>query len=168
MTAQEWIDRLGLVPHPEGGFFCETWRSAGTVPGAALPAAFGGDRSLATAILYLLRAGDFSAFHRLRSDELWFFHDGADLEIHHLVAGRGHLVTRLGVGPAAGPQAILPAGEWFAARLAQPASPDAFVLVGCVVAPGFDFADFDMARRDDLAREFPGCEEIVVELTRDL
>ncbi len=163
-TAEHWIERLGLAPHPEGGFYRETWRSAETyafAPGAR----WGGDRAFATSIHYLLRAGERSCLHRIASDELWFFHAGSPLTVHQLDASGAASSFTLGAAP---PREVLssvvPAGAWFGALL-EDAQPEAFALVSCVVAPGFDFADFALASRDELVARFPRARALIERLT---
>lgn len=132
MTADEVVRLLGLQPHPEGGFYRETFRSP----------APDGARAASTAIYYLLRAGDVSAWHRVvDADEVWHHYAGAPLELT-LSDGRRRSSVRLGADLTAGerPQAVVPAGVWQAAR-----PMGGWVLVGCTVAPGFDFSGFEMA-----------------------
>jgi uncharacterized protein len=132
-------EQLDLQPHPEGGWFRETWRSPVTVN----PPGYGGARSAATAIYFLLCPGEQSAWHVVRSDELWLWHTGGPLILRLGGAaaepGSGPVIT-LGADVSAGqrPQAVVPGGAW---QCAEPAA-DTPVLVSCVVAPGFDFADF--------------------------
>jgi predicted cupin superfamily sugar epimerase len=131
LTAEEVIHLLGLKPHPEGGFYRETFREAAS-----------------TAIYFLLREGDVSAWHRMQNAaEAWHYYAGAPLELT-TSTGRGRTVIRLGPDLAAGevPQAIVPAGVWQTARLAS-GSPGSsgWILVGCTVAPAFKFTNFDMA-----------------------
>lgn len=159
--AREIRDRLRLLPHPEGGAYREVFRSPAIVshPLTAAP------RNAATAIYYLLEAGDFSAFHRVCSDETWHLYDGGPLELH-LIDGNGdHRMVLLGADVIAGqvPQFTIPAGTLQAARPA-PQAPHA--LCGCTVAPGFDFADFEMPPRRDLLAAHPGLAEIIHALTR--
>jgi uncharacterized protein len=157
-----WARGLGLQPHPEGGFFAETWRSPVTVPATVLPPGYDGDRSLATSILFLLLPGQRSAWHVVRSAELWLHQRGGPLMLSlggDDPAGpaggdavREHL---LGTEPQAGqsPQLLVPPGHWQSARSAT----DEPVLVGCVVAPGFDFADFRLSGESgDEAGDEPG------------
>lgn len=160
MTAAEWIAGLGLQPHPEGGWFRETYRSPETVAADALPGRFGGRRSFSTAILFLLRRGERSAFHRLAADELWHFHCGGALELVVIHPDGRREDVRLGCRAARGErlQAAVPAGAWFAAR---PAGRSAYGLVGCTVAPGFDFADFEMADPEALSARFPDHAAII-------
>ncbi len=138
----DWAADLGLIAHPEGGFYAETWRTEQTVPGSALPASYGGDRAGATGIYFLLAAGQHSAWHVVRSDELWLWHRGAPVVLR--LGGSGAepgAITEIRLGPdiAAGqrPQVRVPGGVWQATRPVQDA-----VLVSCVVSPGFDYADF--------------------------
>lgn len=163
-TVQSLIQNLHLQPHPEGGYYGETYRSNTIISKPALPNGFGGDRVFSTAIYYLLQAGDFSAFHRIKSDELWHFYEGVGLHIYTLHAGRAKLLklgSPLNEGYAY--QQLVPAGTWFAA---QPAAEHGFTLAGCTVSPGFDFSDFEMAKRDDLLKEFPEQAEWILKLTR--
>ncbi len=157
-----------MQPHPEGGFYRETYRAAESVPAAALPERFGGERVFSTAIYFLLRGDEFSALHRIRSDELWHFYLGSRLEVVEITPGGELRVTRLGNDVAAGevPQAVVAAGHWFGARLGSPRPPEAYALVGCTVAPGFDFADFEMAERADLLAACPRHESIIRTMTR--
>jgi hypothetical protein len=124
--ADDLIKRLGLEPHPEGGYFRETFRDETR-----------GGRACSTAILFLLKAGEVSRWHRVDAAEVWHFHRGAPLELKI-----GMSVTLLGADIAAGefPQAVVPAGQWQAAR-----SLGDYTLVGCTVAPGFEFSGFEMA-----------------------
>ena len=144
----------------------ETYRAAGTIAGNALPNGFAGDRVFSTAIHYLLPAGQVSMLHRIRSDELWHFHMGDALEVIDITPDGALTTTVLGHDVAAGEtlQSVVPAGRWFGARLARPAE-DAFALVGCTVAPGFDFADFEMADRDAILNAFPQHRAIITAMT---
>ena len=159
------IGQYGLQPHPEGGFYAETYRSSGSIPGTALPAEFVGERNFSTAIVYLLEENDFSALHRLRQDEVWHFYLGGSLRVV-MISPEGELSEiTLGRNGAAGDavQAVIPAGCWFGAR---PTEGAAFSFVGCTVAPGFDFADFELAKRSDLLEKFPDLEAIILSFTR--
>ena len=153
-AATDLIAALGLQPHPEGGFYRETYRAGEVIPNAGLPARFHGPRSHATAIYYLLRAGDRSKLHRIKSDEVWHFYEGDALTII-AISPNGQLIeTTLGRDFLAGqvPQHVVPAGYWFGCL---PARNTAFTLAGCTVAPGFDFADFELADRTTLLAAFP-------------
>jgi len=165
MTADDWIAALHLQPHPEGGCFAESYRADETMPAAALPARYGGARAFSTAIYFLLRSGEISALHRLKSDELWHFYAGSPLRVSYLTPA-GELVERdLGCAPQEGqlPQMAVPRGCWFGSRVP---GPDTYALVGCTVAPGFDFADFEMAARADLLAQYPQHRRLIETLTR--
>ncbi len=163
--AQYWIDRLDLEPHVEGGYFKETYRSVEHIDKHALPERFNGDRSFCTAIYFLLQNNDFSAFHRINQDELWHFYIGDPLIIHIIDWRGNYSQIKLGMKLDNGEvfQALVPWGSWFGANLQ---SRDSFALVGCTVAPGFDFADFEIAERDVLVNLFPEHRQIIEQLTR--
>lgn len=162
-TAQEWIEKLDLQPHPEGGFFRETYRAGETIEAPALPERFGGDRAHSTAIFFLLRAGDVSALHRIQADEMWHHYDGGPLLIHVIDREGRHTAHRLGKDPAAGelPQLVVPHGLLFGS---EPAPGTDFALVGCTVSPGFDFADFEMPPRTELAAQYPQHADFIARL----
>lgn len=162
-----WVRRLGLVPHPEGGWYAETHRSARAWPAEALGPAFGGPRAAITSIHYLLERGDFSTFHRLAAEELWYHQGGADLLLHELRPDGTHGTRRLGGRPSGEglPQLAVPPGTWFAAE-PDPDDPLPWVLCGCAVAPGFDFADFAMGEREALRAGWPSAEGLILRLTR--
>ncbi len=161
----QYIQHLGLLPHPEGGFYKETYRCANTLPASALSINGNGERNLSTAIYFLLEAGNFSAFHRIQSDELWHFYTGDALEVIEIDKNGVLKVTALGHAVKQGEvfQYLVPAHTWFASRVKKGGS---FSLVGCTVAPGFDFADFELANREDFIQTFPQHEKIIGELTR--
>jgi predicted cupin superfamily sugar epimerase len=163
-SATYWIENLKLLPHPEGGYYREVYRATEVIPHSALPQRFAGARAFATSIYYLLEQGDFSAFHRIHSDETWHFYAGGALEIFMLGEGAPSSIT-LGADVAQGQhlQFTVPAGAWFASR---PKPESAYSLVGCTVSPGFDFNDFTMADRRELSREFPQALQIIESLTR--
>jgi predicted cupin superfamily sugar epimerase len=163
--AQRWIEQLGLVLHPEGGHYREVYRSAEVVPRAALPPRFGGDRAFCTAIYFLLQGEDFSALHRIKQDEVWHFYDGAGLTVHVLDQGGAYSSLRLGRNLDAGerPLGVVPAGRLFGASVSDGRS---WSLVGCTVAPGFDFTDFELPRRDELCRLYPQHRALIERLTR--
>lgn len=164
--ATYWVKRLRLEPHPEGGYFRQTYRSEITIAREALPAGFGGDRAASTAIYFLLEGKKFSAFHRLRSDEVWHFYIGATVSVHVIDTSGKYSLIILGSDPEAGQvlQAVVPAGCWFASHVWDWKS---YALVGCTVAPGFDFEDFEMGKREDLVAEFPQHREVIQRLTRE-
>ncbi|MEW4569582.1 cupin domain-containing protein [Tautonia sp. JC769] len=163
--ATYWIDRLGLQPHPEGGYFRETYRAQDTIEAGAVGGRFAGPRSTSTSIYFLLTAESFSSLHRMKSDEVWNFHAGSSLTVHVIDPGGAYQSHRVGLDLEAGqePQAVVSAGAWFGASVDEPGG---YALVGCTVAPGFDFADFELADREMLAREFPQHEKLIRRLTR--
>lgn len=164
-TAQDWIDRLHLQPHPEGGYFRETYRAPLILPRSALTA-HGGDRTVSTAIYFLLAGDEFSAFHRIRSDELWHFYAGSTLIVHVITPDGDYQQLLLGSDAENGEsfQAVVAAGCWFGSSLRHP---NTYALVACTVAPGFDFADFEMAKREELIAHYPQHLDIIQRLTRN-
>lgn len=165
-SAQYWIDKLSLIPHPEGGYYRETYRSELSIAREALPPQFTGPRLVSTAIYFLLAGDNFSAFHRLRSDELWHFYAGSPLTVHVVDPDGAYSEIQLGNDPDAGAvlQAAVRAGRWFGSRVRDPKT---FALAGCTVAPGFDFADFEMGKRAELVQLYPRHRKLIESLTRD-
>ncbi|GAB4037745.1 cupin domain-containing protein [Spirosoma gilvum] len=164
MTAAYYVQAFNMAPHPEGGYYAETYRSSETIAREALPSRFGGERSFCTAIYFLLEQQHFSAFHRIKSDEIWHFYAGGPLEVFIINPDGSLRLIRLGNNPERGEvfQDVVPAGCWFGSK---PAEGTEFSLVGCTVAPGFDFADFEMANRNQLLQEFPQHSDVIERLT---
>ncbi len=164
-SAQYWIDKLNLIAHPEGGYYRETYRSDLSIAREALPPQFTGSRLVSTAIYFLLEGDNFSAFHRLRSDELWHFYAGSTIVVHVIEPDGGCSEIHLGSDAEAGEvfQAVVKAGRWFASRVRDPQS---FALAGCTVAPGFDFADFELGKRSELTKLYPQHRKLIEQLTR--
>lgn len=164
-----YIDRLELQAHPEGGYFKESYRSDEILRKADLPDRFSGDRNMATAIYFMLTADNFSAFHRIRSDETWHFYQGAPIRVHvlHDAGKLESIVLGRNLEKDQHLQFTVPANTWFASEMLADASDD-FALAGCTVAPGFDFADFEMADRAALLEEYPEHRETIERLTRTL
>jgi len=163
-TPEYWIEHLRLLPHPEGGYYRETYRSREEIPGDGLPPRFKGYRSISTAIYFLLTAKDRSVFHRIKSDEAWHFHDGGPLNIY-VFNERGLAMHTLGPNPEKGHelQIVVPANRWFGAMTTGDGK---YTLTSCTVAPGFDFQDFEIADRNQLLAEFPGEKELIIKLTK--
>lgn len=163
--ASYWIEKLQLTSHVEGGAFREVYRSELTLPRTVLPLFFQGDRNASTHIYFLLAQGQFSAFHRIAGDELWHFYFGDPLivyEINH----NGRMITHLlGTDPTKGQSfhTVIKAGSWFASA---PAAGSEYALVGCTVAPGFDFEDFELAEREALATQYSEHAAVIRQLTR--
>lgn len=153
--AARWVRELELAPHPEGGWYRETYRSPDAIPGIG--------RNVSTAIYFLLEQGNFSAFHRIRSDEMWHFHHGDGVDIHVIDPDGAYQRLMLGVAGGRQPQAVVPAGCWFASEVTQGGS---YALVGCTVAPGFDFADFELADGIELAARYTHHAQLIRRLTR--
>lgn len=164
LSADDVIRLLKLAPHPEGGHFAEVFRSALPVQSESHPS----ERAASTAIYFLLKAGEFSALHRVRSDEVWHHYGGDPLDLHALDEAE-HRLIRLGGDLAQGerPSAVIPANVWQAARVTEASgSAHGFSLCGCTVAPGFDFADFEMPSREQLLTRLPQHDAWVRALTR--
>jgi predicted cupin superfamily sugar epimerase len=165
MTVDDIVKLLGLAPHPtEGGYFVETHRTAERTAADALPGRYGGDRAHGTAIYYLLTPDTFSALHRLTSDEVFHFYLGDPVEQLQLFPDGGGRAVVLGTDLAAGhrPQQVVPRGVWQGARLR---AGGAFALLGCTVAPGFDFADYEHGARDALTAAYPDFAATIALLT---
>jgi len=162
--ADYWIEKLNLQPHPEGGYFRETYRAPGKMRGDPQGSGVSSDRPFSTAIYFLLKGPEVSKFHRLRSDEIWHFYEGNSL-ILYVIDAMGRLST-LGLGPDAERdehfQAIVRAGCWFGAEVTNSES---YSLVGCTVAPGFDFDDFELGRRETLLLDYPAYRDVIIKLT---
>ena len=163
LTAQQIIDQYKLLPHPEGGWYKETYRSEEAIKVDALPDRFTGDRSLSTAIYFLLEQGNFSAFHRIKSDECWHFYAGRRLDIYVIHPSGKFEIIPLGNNAGEHFQWVVPANCWFASR---PAKDTAFSFVGCTVSPGFDFADFEMADATELSKQYTQHAHFIEELCR--
>ena len=166
MTAEELKAMLGLEPLPaEGGYYAETYRSPLYLPADALPAAYTGTRHASTAIYYLLTPDTFSALHRLPGDEVYHFYLGDPIDLVELHADGRATTTRLGPDLRAGQrvQHVVAGGTWQGSRLARGG---AWALLGTTMAPGFDFADFEPADADALARQYPAYAEWIDALTR--
>lgn len=165
MTAADLVKKYEMLPHPEGGWYKETYRSNELINGIALPERFSENRSFSTAIYFLMENGNFSGFHRIKSDECWHFYAGQTLLVY-VINNTGNLdIIRLGNNIELGEcfQYVVPANCWFASR---PANESEFSFVGCTVAPGFDFADFELAVADNLSLEYPQHKSIIDSLCR--
>lgn len=165
ISASELVNKYQLQPHPEGGWYAQTYRSAETIPASGLPARFGAGRVFSTAICFLLEEGNFSAFHRIKSDEVWHFYAGGPLHIYVLQLNGELTVATLGDDIMNGQQFqyVVPAGCWFAS---EPAPGTAFSFVGCTVAPGFDFADFELAGKAALGNAYAQHKKLIERLCR--
>lgn len=153
MNAQEWIRRLNMTQHPEGGWYAESFRDVRIIE----------DRNASTAIYFLLEEGVPSHFHQIRSAEMWHFYCGDPLIVHEL-SEKGYTQHKVGSNWDSGEsfQAVIPAYSWFGAE-----TTGAYSLVGCTVAPGFSFQDFTLAKRGDLIKRYGEHTELIERLTRD-
>ncbi|WNJ16335.1 cupin domain-containing protein [Pontibacter sp. G13] len=164
--AAYWIDKLNLQAHPEGGFYSEIYRSEDKIQPTGLPERFTESRSAATAIYFLLTGDTFSALHKIQSDEGWHFYAGTSGLTIYTISPEGQRQDfLLGKNPDLQESLFhwVPAGHWFGARVNDPLG---FALVGCTVAPGFDFQDFQLAKQDELIQQFPQHQRLIHVLTR--
>lgn len=160
---EELIQELDLLPHPEGGFYKETYRADRKI---SLLEDNSDLRNLATSIYFLLTIENFSAFHRIRQDELWYYHGGAGMIVHEINKKGEHIEHRLHLDPDKGsPQCRISGGSWFASEV-MPGQDVSWSLSGCMVAPGFDFADFEMAKKKELAGIYPKHSLLINRLCR--
>ncbi|NMH86410.1 cupin domain-containing protein [Flavivirga algicola] len=159
------VDQLELLPHPEGGYFKEVYRSGGTINEENLGEDFSGQRNYATSIYFLLTSESFSAFHRIKQDEIWHFYKGAPIKIHIISNDGTYSFAIIGNEIESGqtPQFVVKAKDWFAAEVI---GKGAYALVGCTVSPGFDFNDFELPKRDMLISRFPEHSNIITNFTR--
>lgn len=163
-AAAYWIDKLNLGKHPEGGWFKEVYRASEIIPEQALPENFTGARNISTSIFYLLEGDDFSAFHRIKSDEIWHFYAGSSpIEIIYIERNNIRKIL-LGNDPDKNQnlQLVVSKNTWFAAKLSER---KCYALVGCTVSPGFHFNDFELAGKE-LLEEFPELETQIKSLIR--
>ena len=164
LSIKKIINKLELEPHPEGGYFKETYRSHGEIKEESLDPIYKGKRNYSTCIYFLLTSDNFSALHRIKQDEIWHFYDGSPIKLHVISESGIHTVHIIGRDLYKGetPQFVVPGGSWFAAEVINK---NAYSLVGCTVSPGFSFEDFELTSRKDLVLLFPDKEEIISKLT---
>ena len=160
MNAEFWIKHLALHPHPEGGWYKEVYRAQEEISINALPNRYNGNRNTATSIYFMLEAGNISHFHRIKSDEIWYFHTGEACMIYLLHPNGDLEAVQLGINVENGEvlQVLMPKNTWFAAKPLG-----AYTLVGCMVAPGFDFQDFELAN-EKLLQQYPQHAKIITPL----
>jgi len=164
-TKNYWIDKLNLLPHPEGGFYKEVYRSEGNIPSEVLPNHEGDSRSYLTSIYFLLGKNDISHFHILSSDEIWYYNQGCSCIIHKIDLN-GNYSSQV-VGPEGEMQVIIPNNTYFAAEVISKIQNDSddFILVSCAVAPGFDFNDFRLVAFEELNSICSGQEQLIRKFT---
>jgi len=163
-NAQYWIEKLNLQKHPEGGYYRETYRCLDTVNNDDSLIRYNGQRNASTAIYYLLCNDEFSAFHRLESDEIFHFYSGSTLMVHLINSQGDYQVIKLGNNPEENEvlQLVIPHHSWFASVVSQPNS---YSLIGCTVSPGFDFNDFTLGKKEDLITIYPQHQAIIEQFT---
>ncbi len=164
MIAKEIIEKLDLQEHPEGGYFKEMYRSEEKISNSELGERYQGDRNHSTCIYFLLTSKKFSAFHKINQDEIWHYYKGAPIKLHIISKEGGYSFVMIGndFDKDEVPQHVVKGGDWFAAEVLER---DAYTLVGCTVAPGFDFADFVLPKREELIGMFSEHEEVIRKLT---
>ncbi|PLX99860.1 MAG: hypothetical protein C0624_13100 [Desulfuromonas sp.] len=164
-SVAELVARLELEPHPEGGWYREVYRAVESITASALPTRYSGERVFATSIYFLLTSESFSSLHRIASDEQWHYHLGSPLTVHQITPCGDYQPLLLGPDLVQGHrfQAVVPHDNWFGATVEEPGG---YALVGCTVSPGFDFADFELANRSQLLKQFPQHAELIKRLTR--
>lgn len=166
MTEAENIaKKLNMQPHPEGGYYKETYRSEGFISEASLDDDISGSRNYSTGIYFMLTSDTFSAFHRIKQDEMWHFYKGAPLRLHIISKSGDYSNVIIGNDIEKGetPQFTVKSRDWFASEVI---GKNNYSLVGCTVSPGFDFRDFELPERDFLISKFPQHSEIITKLTR--
>lgn len=153
-NADFWVDKLGLQPHPEGGYYRETYRAEPK----------DGPRAASTGIYFLIESGNVSRFHRIDADEMWHFYAGDALIVHMIAPSGQYSQHIIGSDPdnAEVFQAVVPAGSWFGAEVTDGGH---YSLVGCTVAPGFEFSGFELANKDKLLNQYPDHATIIDRLT---
>lgn len=165
LSTAYWIKKLNLKEHPEGGYFCETYRSNERINESKLPDRYHSSRVFGTSIYFMLTKESVSNFHRLNSDEIWHFHYGGKAKIH-FIDKHGHLCAHV-IGPALDNdvsfQVIIPRHTWFAAEMIE----GDYILVGCTVAPGFEFEDFQLADREALSTAYPSHQTLIARFTKE-
>jgi hypothetical protein len=163
--ARFFVEQYKMELHPEGGWFKETYRSNEIILKEHLPDRFSDGRSFCTGIYFLLEGEQFSGFHRIKSDEMWHFYAGDALNVYVITEDGTLEIIKIGAHPDKGEkfQHVVKAGSWFASK---PANENSFSLVGCTVAPGFDFEDFELAKAVNLGAQFPQHKNIIHQLCR--
>jgi predicted cupin superfamily sugar epimerase len=159
------VEKLELIEHPEGGYYKEVYRSEGIMKNDSLPTSITGTRNYCTSIYFLLTSENFSAFHRIQQDEIWHFYEGSPLHVHVIDHNGEYHKHTIGNNLEANEelQMVVTSRQWFASSVKEK---DSYSLVGCTVSPGFDFKDFELAKRADLVASYPNHEKEIKSLTR--
>lgn len=166
-NAEYYISKLGLEPHPEGGFYKRTFESGEKTSDQELSVSFEGTRLLYTSIYFLLDSNNISHFHRLKSDELWYYHAGSPLTVHVIDENGEYKEFKLGINLDEGevPQVLVPKNSIFGSSVTDQ---DAFSLVGCMVSPGFEFRDFELFTQDELLAKYPQHKDAIMKLAYEV
>ncbi|MFJ7678648.1 cupin domain-containing protein [Peribacillus sp. NPDC097198] len=161
--ANYYVTKLGMEPHPEGGFYKRTFESEERTSDQELSVEFEGKRKLYTSIFFLLGSTDISHLHRLKSDELWYYHAGSPLTIHVIDENGDYKERKLGINLDEGevPQVLVPKNSIFGSSVREE---DTFSLVGCMVSPGFEFQDFELFTQEELLSKYPQHREVIMKL----
>lgn len=164
-SAKKIIKKLELIPHPEGGYYRESYRSTELIKDRSLPERYSGNRSFSTSIYFLLNREDKSHFHRILSDEIWHFYSGSALLIHCIDDNGNYILHRLGnnLDKEERPQITIKHSTWFAAEVEEK---DSYALIGCTVAPGFEFQDFELGTKEKLLELFSKHSDLIKKLTK--
>ncbi len=160
-----YIKKLNLIPHPEGGYFREVYRSDELLKNEVLPGRYIGNRTFSTSIYFLLEGEQKSLLHKLKSDEIWHFYDGSSVKLY-TIDSEGKVLRRLlgrNIDEGESMQLVIKRGYWFCAEVSDENS---FSLFGCTVTPGFDFSDFELGERKELLQLYPQHEEFVKKFTK--
>ncbi|MEH7274246.1 cupin domain-containing protein [Neobacillus vireti] len=167
MDPQYFVSKLGLEPHPEGGYYKSTFASEERTSDQELTVNFEGKRKLYTSIYFLLTSNDVSHFHRLKSDELWYYHAGSPLTVHIIDENGEYKEIKLGLDLDQGevPQALVPRNSIFGSSVM---GDDTFSLVGCMVSPGFEFQDFELFTQADLLAKYPQYKDVIIKLAYEV
>ncbi|WP_370476766.1 cupin domain-containing protein [Tamlana flava] len=163
--AKKIAEQLNMQHHPEGGYFKETYRSSGEITPENLGSDFTENRNFSTCIYFLLTSDTFSAFHKIKQDEIWHFYKGSSIKLHIISSEGAYSSVIIGNNLEKNeiPQFVVKAKDWFAAEVTNK---DSYSLLGCTVSPGFDFKDFKLAERNTLISKFPKHKTIIEKLTR--
>ena len=163
-NADYWIEKLEMLAHPEGGYFKEIYRASEIIDAGSLPNRYSSNHSFSTSIYFLLKSGQVSKFHRIKSDEIWHFYSGSPIIIYNLdeLGNMNEFLLGEDFDKNQFFQVIMKANNWFAAH---PLEDKSFSLVGCTVAPGFEFEDFELASRNELLQKYPQHKEIIIQHT---
>jgi predicted cupin superfamily sugar epimerase len=163
-NAKYWIEKLGLEKHPEGGWFKQVYKANEIIKKEHLHERYSGGRHHSTSIYFLITGKEFSTFHRIKSDETWHFYEGSAITVHIIDDEGKYSLVKLGRNSEKGEvfQYTISHGAWFAAEVEEANS---YALIGCTVAPGFDYDDFELGKRDEMVKKFPQHIEIIKRLT---